>query len=75
LPYRLYKDKSDIIAEKLAKSREGYIEGERLDRMVEFIEEEMKLDLKSYDIESTKKILSGVSLSKIVSRMHSEKYQ
>lgn len=75
LPYRIYKDSSDKVAEKQAQLGECFITGKKLDALSEYAEKVMKLDLKSYDIDSTKKILSGISLSAIVSEMRAAKYE
>jgi hypothetical protein len=74
MPYRVYKDKSDRIAEKLAKSGVCYLSTEKIGLLREKIEDEYKIDLKSYDIESSKKFLKGISLSEIVNKMRAEKY-
>jgi hypothetical protein len=76
MPYPVYKEKSDKAAERLARSGTCYLKIEKLDSLVEQIEHTLKIDLKKpYDIESTKKILKGVSLSEIVNKMRAEKYE
>jgi len=75
MPYPVYKDKSDKVAERLAKSGTCYLNVEKIDSLKEKIEKDLKIDLKSYDINAAKNILKGVSLSEIVNKMRAEKYE
>ncbi|WP_337863055.1 hypothetical protein [Nitrososphaera sp.] len=74
MPFKLYKGSSDTIAAELAKTRECFIGAKGIDEMADYAQNVMKLDIRSYDLEKTKKILEGVSLSEIVSRARAAKY-
>ncbi|NWG38248.1 hypothetical protein [Nitrososphaera sp.] len=75
MPFKLYKGSSDAIAAELAKTRECIIGAKEIDEIADYAQNVMKLDVRSYDLDKTRKILQGVSLSEIVSRARAAKYE
>jgi len=75
MPYYGQKGRSDKVAEELAKSGECFIVGERAKSLFEYAAKAMKLDLSSYDLKSSRKILKGISLADIVSESRAAKYE
>lgn len=75
MPYKGQKDHSDKVAEELAKSGECYISGKRAELLFDYAAKVMKLDLRSYDLKSSRKILKGISLADIVSESRAANYE
>ena len=75
MPYYGQKERSDKVAEELAKSEECFISGERARFLFDYAAKTMKLDLGSYDVKSTRKLLKGISLADIVSESRAAKYE
>lgn len=73
MPFKIYKSRSDVIAAELAKTGECVIGAKGIDEIAEYAQNVMKLDVRSYDLEKTRKILQGVPLSEIASRVRAAK--
>lgn len=74
MPYYGQKGRSDRVAEELAQSGECFINGEKAKSLFDYAAKTMKLDLSSYDLKSTRKLLKGISVADIVSESRAAKY-
>ncbi len=74
MPYYGQKGRSDRVAEELTSSGECFINGEKAKSLFDYASKTMKLDLSSYDLKSTRKLLKGISVADIVSESRAAKY-